>query len=452
MLGPLLSLLIIALAAWMLLKNMYAQAVLLLAGFVMLLLAQLLGLSTLELKKPTGLSWFDYFAFVKEAFSKTNAGVGLMIMAIGGYVAYIEKIGASDVLVNFAMKPLGVFRKWPYLAASMVIPIGQVLFIAIPSAAGLSLLLMASMFPIITRLGVSRLSAVSVITACTVFGIGPACVTTSSAVEIMEMDAIHYFVYHQLPLVWPLSILLAVLYFFVNRHFDRKLVLEEGKEAKVKPLEIKAPFYYAVLPILPILLLIVFSDFIQLFPSPIVLDTTTVMFISLAVAILFEGIQKRQFAALMNSLSEFWKGMADIFKTVVTLIISAEFFAQGLIALGFIDGLIDLTQHLGFSSVIIGFIMTIMIYLSSMMMGSGNAAFFSFGPLVPGMAAQIGFNTTTLMLPMQLAASMGRAISPVSGVLIASAEIAGVSSMQIVKRNLIPLTTTLLVMLLFHFI
>lgn len=350
------------------------------------------------------------------------------------------------------MKPLSFFKKWPYLAASMVIPIGQVLFIAIPSAAGLSLLLMASMYPILTRLGVSSLSAVSVITACTVFGIGPACVTTASAVEIMHMDSIFYFVNYQIPLVWPLSFLLAILYYFVNRYYDGKSKEEQKQNVMVEELKPSAPAIYAILPIFPILLLIIFSDFIQLFATPIVLDTTTVMFISLGVAILFEGIYKRQWAELMNSLSEFWKGMGDIFKSVVTLIIAAEFFAQGLISLGFIDGLIAATQGLGFNAVGIGFTLTAMIYLSSMLMGSGNAAFFSFGPLVPGMAAQIGLGTTALMLPMQLAASMGRGISPVSGVLIASAEIAGLNSMQIAKRNLIPITTTLVIMLLYHFL
>ena len=96
----------------------------------------------------TGFSGFDLFRYIKESFSKTNAGVGLMIMAIGGFVAYIDKIGASDALVYVAMKPLKLLKKYPYVAASLVIPIGQLLFIAIPSAAGLGLLLMASMFPI----------------------------------------------------------------------------------------------------------------------------------------------------------------------------------------------------------------------------------------------------------------------------------------------------------------
>jgi DcuC family C4-dicarboxylate transporter len=60
--------------------------------------------------------------------------------------------------------------------------------------------------------------------------------------------------------------------------------------------------------------------------------------------------------------------------------------------------------------------------------------------------------TTTLMLPMQLAASMGRAVSPVAGVLIATAQIAGIGTLDIVKRNLIPMVSTLLLMFLLHFI
>ena len=100
----------------------------------------------------------------------------------------------------------------------------------------------------------------------------------------------------------------------------------------------------------------------------------------------------------------------------------------------------------------IGIAMTIMIFLAAMLMGSGNAAFFAFGPLVPKIASQLSMETTTLLLPMQLAASMGRTVSPVSGVLIATAEIAKVSSMDIVKRNLIPLSAALLVMLVYHFI
>lgn len=449
--GPILSLLFILLVARLLLQKHNTHAVLLFAGIGMLLAANWLGLEGMKLKQATGNAYFDIFAALKEAFSKTNAGVGLMIMAIGGFVAYMDHIGASDVLVYWAMKPLKLFRRQPHIAASLVIPIGQVLFVAIPSAAGLALLLMASLYPILTRLGLSKVSAVSVITASTVFGIGPACATTASAIEIMKMDTILYFLEYQIPMVWPLTLCLMLSYYLVNRYYDRKNGANEPEaaEAAKKP---AAPAIYAVLPILPIALLMVFSELSTWIHPPMVLDTSTVMFLSFFVALMFEAIRHRRLRDLGHSFNVFWTGMADIFKSVVTLIIAAEIFAQGLILLGFIDGLLSLTQTMGLNKGLVGMVLTSMIFLASMLMGSGNAAFFAFGPLVPGLAGSIGMATTTLMLPMQLAASMGRAVSPVAGVLIATAQIAGISTMDIVKRNLIPMISTLILMFLLHFI
>jgi C4-dicarboxylate transporter, DcuC family len=450
-LGPILALVFIVVIARLLIKNFNPHATLLIGGLCMLLIATLMDLNLPNLKNPTGFKGFDLFGFIKESFSSINAGVGLMIMAIGGFVAYMDKIGASDVLVKLAMKPLSLFKKRPYLAASMVIPIGQILFVAIPSAAGLSLLLMTSLYPILTNLGVSRLSAVSVITASTAFGIGPACATTASAIEIINMDSVVYFLNFQIPLVLPLSLSMMVTYYFVNKHFDKRNP-QENEEAKNVEQKLSAPRIYAILPILPIVLLIVFSEFFTFFEPQIRLDTTTVMFISLFMALLFEFIRLKKLKEVLDSLKTFWNGMGNIFKTVVTLIIAADIFAKGLISLGFIEGLIQVAQNIGFAAVGVGIVMALMIFLASMLMGSGNAAFFAFGPLVPNIATKLGIANTEIILPMQLAASMGRTVSPVSGVLIATAEIAKVTPIAIVKRNIIPLTVALIIMLTYHFI
>jgi DcuC family C4-dicarboxylate transporter len=462
-LGIIISLVFVVIVARLLLKKYNPHAVLLIAGLLMLIIAQILNYNLPALKNETGFAGFDLFRYIKESFSKTNAGVGLMIMAIGGFVAYIDKIGASKMLVFVAMKPLKLFKKYPYIAASMVIPIGQILFTAIPSAAGLGLLLMASLFPILVNLGVSRLSAVSVITAATAFGIGPASAITASATSITNIDTIVFFLEYQIPLVLPLSISMMITYYFVNKYFDKKdneeikeadliIKLKKDQEKKTEKVEVKAPVIYALIPILPIILLIVFSKIFDFFPTPITLDTTTAMFISLFVAIIFELIRTRNIKEVMNSLQTFWNGMGNIFKTVVTLIITADIFAKGLISLGFIDGLISLAENAGFGAVGIGIVMTIMIFLASMLMGSGNASFFAFGPLVPKIAKSLGIETSSIILPMQLSASMGRTVSPVAGVLIATAEIAGVTTLQIVKRNIIPLTVALIIMLIYHYI
>jgi DcuC family C4-dicarboxylate transporter len=446
-----LTLVVIALVARLLLQKYNAHAVLLVAGLSMLVCSLFLTNAPLDVKKSTGFEGFDLFKLITESFSSTNGGVGLMIMAIGGFVAYIDHIGASRALVRVAMKPLSLFKAQPYLAASFVIPIGQILFIAIPSAAGLSLLLMASLFPILTNLGVSRLSAAAVISSTTAFCLGPASAIVASASNIIGMEPVNYFVNHQIMLVIPLNLALMVAFYFVNKHYDKK-ELFVAKTAEPEVETNAAPTIYALIPILPIVLLIVFSELFHFLPKPINMDTTTAMFISFFVALLFELMRKRNIKEVFDSLKIFWNGMGNIFKTVVTLIIAAEIFAAGLISLRFIENLIELSQNIGFNATGIGIVMTILIFFAAMLMGSGNAAFFAFGPLVPNIATKLGVSSTSMILPMQFSASMGRTVSPVSGVLIAVSEIAGVSPMQLVKRNIIPMSISLVVMLITHFI
>lgn len=172
---------------------------------------------------------------------------------------------------------------------------------------------------------------------------------------------------------------------------------------------------------------------------------------SFFVAILFELVRQRNIKKVFASVKAFWDGMGKVFASVITLIVAAEVFSKGLISLGFIDALVMASQHLGFSGIGIAILMTLLIFAASMLMGSGNASFFSFGPLVPSIAAKVGLSEASMILPMQLASSMGRAASPIAGVIIAISEIAGVSSFDLARRNLIPLSVTMVFMLVYHF-
>jgi DcuC family C4-dicarboxylate transporter len=451
LLGSLIATAFICIVAYLLFKKYNPHAILLFSGLIMLFIARALNFTMPPLKDPTGSGFFDNFEYIKESFSETNASVGLLIMAISGFVTFIEKIGASDALVHLALKPLSALKKYPYIIASLIIPIGQLLFICIPSAAGLGLLLMASVFPMLISLGVSRLSAVSIITACTAFAVGPASVITSRSAEIIERTSVEHFFKSQLPLAIPLNITLMVAYFFVNRYYDRKAKTKEEILPEVKK-ELKAPLYYAIIPLLPLVILFVFSDAFNFLPVKIHLDTTTVMIFCVFVALVFELIRTRNIKTVFESLKIFFAGMGDVFKTVVTLIIAADIFSKGLISLMFIDGLVGASQHIGLGASGTSIVMTLMIFAASVLMGSGNAAFFAFGPLVPKISTALGVTTTFMILPMEFAASMGRTVSPISGVLIATADAGKVSSFDVAKRNAIPFAAAIIVMLVYHFV
>ncbi|MDF9831394.1 C4-dicarboxylate transporter DcuC [Parabacteroides sp. PF5-6] len=454
------SIFVIIVTAYLLYKKYNPQGVLILAGILMIMVALLTGVHTLELNKPTGSPVFDLFKVVEETFITNIGRAGLMIMTIGGYVAFMNKIEATNALVYVSMKPLSFFSKHPYLAATITIPIGQMLFLTTPSAAGLGLLLVASIYPVLVHLGVSKLTALSVISAATIFDQGPGSANTALAAELIGETNVFYFIKHQLPLVLPTTAVVMLLYYFNNRYFDRK-DKERIERANVEqttttepntPFTVNAPLYFALLPVFPLILLMVFSPYVGLFDPPIQLNTTTAMLFSLFVSLLFVLIHNRSMKQTFEAFGSFWKGMGNVFVSVVTLIVAADMFSKGLISLGFIDSLISTSTHLGFSGALISILMTLIVFGAAVLMGSGNAAFFSFGPLLPNIAKQLGLPVSAMVLPMQLSASMGRAISPIAGVIVAIAGIAGVSPMELAKRNALPLTGSLIFLLAYHFI
>jgi len=153
--GFILCIAVITLTAILLYKRFNPQGILIFAGLLMISIAAAMGLNPIAVSKPSGSVVFDIVQEIDDGFVSNVTRIGLMIMTIGGYVAFMNKIKATDALVYLAIKPLGFFKKYPYLASVIAIPIGQLLFMTIPSAAGLGLLLVASFYPVLVSLGCS---------------------------------------------------------------------------------------------------------------------------------------------------------------------------------------------------------------------------------------------------------------------------------------------------------
>lgn len=451
-----LSIIIICLVAVALYRHLNPQGTLLAAGISMLLLSLWIGDNPLSLKSPTGNAYLDIVKALEETFIANLSRAGLMIMTIGGYVAFMNHIGATQTLVRLSIRPLHRFRKHPMLAALLLIPIGQLLFITTPSAAGLGLLLTATAYPILVSLGVSPLSALSVIAAATIFDQGPGSANTAMAAELIGENNLQYFITHQIPLVLPTTCVVIVAFYLSNRYFDRRQTVKPDPEASTVAAPaaddaVKTPSIFALLPLVPILLLLLLSPYVGLV-SDVKINTTVAMMISLFIALIFVMVHNRDAKKTFAAFSAFWKGMGNIFANVVTLIVASEFFSKGLIQMHFVDNLIAYSTHLGLTGIAIAVVFAIILFGAAMMMGSGNAAFFSFGPLLPAIAMQLGMPAFGLVLPLQLAASMGRAASPIAGIIVAITGVTHQSPMELAKRNMPPLFVGILFLLFYHFI
>jgi C4-dicarboxylate transporter, DcuC family len=217
LLGFLIGVAVIAVAATMIVRNYQPQTVLLVAGLILLALTSLLfpDHSILYQKaKSTGWKGFDVFAFVKESLITQMSGIGLIIMASAAFADYMDHVGATATMVRFCIKPLRLIKA-PYLILASGYVLGQCLHVAIPSAAGLAMLLLVTFFPMMVALGVSKPAAAAMIALCSFMDLGPALGTANLAATTADIPPAVYFVRDQIPVVvWVIAVV-AILIFFL---------------------------------------------------------------------------------------------------------------------------------------------------------------------------------------------------------------------------------------------
>ena len=198
--GVLIAALVIIWVIYMIIKKFFPQAILFIAGIVLLLATYLLGINPiLAAKESSGSAILDIFHTIKVILSSRVAGLGLTIMSIAGFAKYMEYIGASKSLFAVVATPLKLIKS-PYLLLVFGFYVSQFLVLFIPSHAGLGLLLMVTMYPILIRSGVSKLSALGVIGCAQYMDVGPGSGNAILAANITKMDPAVYFVNHQLPI------------------------------------------------------------------------------------------------------------------------------------------------------------------------------------------------------------------------------------------------------------
>ena len=112
------SLLMVGITAVGLYRKLNPQGLLMLSGLLMLTAAFFMQVHSVVPSKATGMVVFDLVRMIEEVFLSNLARAGFMIMTIGGYVAFMNNIKATNALVYISMKPLGLFRRYPYLAAT----------------------------------------------------------------------------------------------------------------------------------------------------------------------------------------------------------------------------------------------------------------------------------------------------------------------------------------------
>ena len=406
-------------------KGYSATGVLFVGGLVLLIISALMGHKVLPgSAESTGYTATDIVEYIKILLMSRGGDLGMMIMMLCGFAAYMTHIGANDMVVKLASKPLQYINS-PYMLMIAAYFVACLMSLAVSSATGLS-----------------RGAAAAICASPAAIILSPTSGDVVLAAKAAEMPLIDFAFKTTLPISIAAIIGMAIAHYFWQRYLDKKENISH-EMLDVAEITTTAPSFYAILPFTPIVGVLIFDG--KWGPQ---LHIITILVLCMLIAAVLEFIRGFNTQKVFSGLEVAYRGMADAFANVVMLLVAAGVFAQGLSTIGFIQSLISIATSFGSASIILMLVLVILTMLAAMTTGSGNAPFYAFVEMIPKLAHSSGINPAYLSIPMLQASNLGRTISPVSGVVVAVAGMAKISPFEVVKRTSVPVMVGLLIVII----
>jgi len=486
----------ILIVIWLLIKKADIKLVLFGVGLLLCVVAYCMGMTIIKDYAIPGLAPFQ---MIVNSFTAILPKSGLTILMLGGYTAFMSVIGANQATVYALTKPLKHIKS-PYILVPIVFLIGNLLSLVIPSASSLSIILLATLYPVLVASGMSKLTAAAVIaTTATVMPTPLGADNIAIAEELAKYTGFegltastYVFKYHAIVSI-PTLFVMAIVHPFWQKYCDSRdakkalanasnnQTASEEKNDTVTTAngngklcaatagannttsnvtidsskavnEIKGNMAYkiiwALLPVLPIIILLVIF-IIQSCGTTVSMSVEIATIISFIVAFICEivrrAVEKNPIKLAVKETAEFGKGMASSFSTVL-LLVAATMFVNGLKSIGLISYLQNAMTGNTTTGWVLPLVLVLLTALIVLLSGSGTALFYAMVPLMVPLATAANINPIAVTIPMGLAGNLLRAVSPVSAVVCIVAGATHESPKDIVKRTSVPMIAGLIFM------
>lgn len=432
---------IVIITFWLIYKNYEARLVLCLSGVIMAIIGQFAG-------SATGLAG-AVDAFVKQL---VNGGLVPTIVTVMGFGYVMTYTKCSDHLVNALVKPL---THVPVIVIPGAVLITWVLNIILPSAAGIAAAVGVLLIPALIALGVRPVMAASAVFAGT-WGsvVSPGLMfnpqiasIAQKAGEIPSADAMIVIMQEALPCAigaLVVAAIMAVICAFLKEGVGSTQNIKKLPEGEEIQKDFRVNPIYAIIPVVPLVILVLASKQVGVLPGKI-FTVPVSMLIGTAIGLVVALINKQ---SIGETSKKFCRGAGDGFCDVVILIAAAALFAAGMKSIGLTGALVDSMK--GSQSVAM-FAAAAGPFVMAAISGSGNAAALAFNEAITPHAADFGLTIVQLGAVAQIAAGLGRTMSPVAGGVIILAGIAGVNPMEIAKRTAIAVIVAVVVVSILMF-
>ncbi len=389
-----------------------------------------------------GNKYLDVFELIYTTASNSFKKNVLIVMAVMGYVSYMNYMKASEMFAVVVSKPI-MMLKSPYIALIFGAFFTAILKIVIPSSVGAMALTLGTVYPIMRKCGNSVPACAATIIIGAAFVWGPAdanSLMTFSAAGV-DVNLTENFTKYQIPMFAAFFIPAIIIHFFTNKIFDKKeiasgkMVYQEDKTAQSAE-ELGVPKWFAILPILPLVIAIVFSKLVL---KNINLSLVAAAFISLFIALICQMLaMKRGFVEEVNNTSHFFQGTGDYAGKSGWIIVAGSIYGTAVTAVGGVTILVNLLSS-GGAGPLAFFIplMLIAFVMGALVMQAAPQT--TFGPLIAEYVATLqGANVVPLLQLLTESASIGAQFYPASSGILLLSSTSEVPVLQIYKRAFIP--------------
>lgn len=433
---------IVVVTFYLIYKNYEARLVLALSGLVMAFIGQVVVGTNGGVSAAVD-------AFVKQL---VNGGLVPTIVTVMGFGYVMTFTKCSDHLVNLLVKPLA---RVPVIVIPGAVIITWLLNIVLPSAAGIAAAVGVLLIPALIALKVRPVMAAaavfigtwgSVVSPGLMFNPQIADIAFK-AKEIPAPDAMIVIMQEALPCAigaLVAAICLTIICIVLKEGVGSTKIVKELPDGEEIQKNFKVNPIKAIIPIIPLALLVLASKQVGVLPTK-AFSVPVCMLIGTAIGLIVALFSKQKIG---EASKKFCRGAGDGFCDVVILIAAAAMFASGMKAIGLTGALVDAMK--GSQSVAM-FAAAAGPFVMAAISGSGNAAALAFNQAITPNAADFGLTIVQLGAVAQIAAGLGRSMSPVAGGVIILAGIAGVNPMEVVKRTAIPAIVALIVVTLLMF-
>ena len=394
----------------------------------------------------SGLQFFDVFEYLPTYFGTTLAGTALIILFVVAASNYFKEIGASQRLAEILAVPVKAMKnKVLLLTVSMVIAF--LLMMVLPSAMGVFVVCLAVLYPTLKEAGINPISIMlSFFIGCNVV-MGPA---NPFAVMVLGMidgapDAATFFVQYAFPIGIITIIVTGVVGALWNLHCDKSVeAFPEVEEPENLGAQTDAPMWYALFPLFPVILLIIFSSLTGI---GIKFSVAGGYFFGLIVCFIIHWLRCKDKKDAYNNFSHFFAYFGDVMRSPVIIVCLSMLFGNVIAKVGGLDFFVKwLITTFGLGWIPLLVVVTILYFIMCIFVGNSIAIPVCV-PIVVAAMTSLGMeaNIPLVAVLMTFTGGLGKSITPYEPKFLYISELCGgYDTMDLVKRNAVPATFALI--------